>query len=171
MSKMVKVNPESQKQELLRALRHVREKVLSAAAACPPEKRDTIFLGFWGIRELLAHLAGWDYANLEAAEAVLAERLPAFYAHHDKDWKAFNVILVAQYRRENLTEQIALAKRSHQELAAHLEGIDPDDFVKDTGVRFHGWRVTLERLLRAEISDEEKHFDQMIAFTAPPLIP
>jgi hypothetical protein len=171
MPAAAKDSPESQKKEVLQALREVREKLLSAAETLLPEKRAGVFLGVWGVRELLAHLAGWDYANWEAAEATLAERLPAFYAHYDKDWKTYNALLVAQYRREDLHEQVALARQSHQELVAYLEKISPNDFVKDTGVRFHGWRVTIERLLRAEISDEEKHYEQIAAYAALPLIP
>ncbi len=166
-----KDTPENKKKELLHALREVREKIFAASAALPLEKQEMIFLGVWGIRELLAHLAGWDYANREAAEATLAERLPAFYAHYDKDWKTYNALLVAEYRRDDLHEQVALARQSHQELVAHLETVFPSDFVKDSGVRFHGWRVTIERLLRAEISDEEKHFEQIAAFAALSLIP
>ena len=65
------------KKQVLDALSVAREKVLSAAAALPPEKQDQVFLGIWDVKDLLAHLAGWDYANLEASQAVLAERLPA----------------------------------------------------------------------------------------------
>jgi hypothetical protein len=171
MPKTAKDSPENKKKEVLQALKAVREKLLSAAATLPPEKQREVFLGVWGVHALLAHLAGWDDANLEAAQAVLAERLPAFYEHYDKDWKTYNALLVAQYRREDLHEQIDLVRKTHQELVAHLEAISPDDFIKDNGVRFHGWRVTIERLLRAEISDEEVHFEQIIAFAALPLIP
>jgi hypothetical protein len=162
-------NPENQKKEVLQALGEAREKLLSAAADLPPEKQAEVFLGIWGIGELLAHLAGWDYANREAVEAVLAERLPAFYEHYDKDWKIYNALLVAQYRRENLIEQIDLARESHRELVGYLEKVSPDDFVKDTGVRFHGWRVTIERLLRAEIKDEEKHLSKLLHLLPYPL--
>jgi len=160
---------ETKKTQVMEALAAVREKILSAAAALPPEKQGQVFLGIWGVKELLAHLAGWDYANLEAAQAVLAERLPAFYAAYDKDWKSYNALLVEKYRREDLIEQLLLVRKSHQELLAHLEAMAAADFVRDNGVRFHGWRVTVERLLRAEISDEEKHFAQLEAWAAVPL--
>jgi hypothetical protein len=170
MPAAAKDTPENKKKEVLQALSDVREKILAAAAAFPTERQEEVFLGVWGVKELLAHLAGWNYANREAAKAVLAERLPAFYAHYDKDWKTYNALLVAQYRRGDLPEQVALVRKAHQELVAYLEKISPSDFVKDTGVRFHGWRVTIERLLRAEISDEEKHYEQIAAFAELPLI-
>jgi hypothetical protein len=171
MPAAAKDTPENMKNEVLQAMREVREKILAAAAALPTEKREGVFLGVWGVKELLAHLAGWDYANREAAEAVLAETLPAFYTHYDKDWKTYNALLVAQYRRDDLLKQIVLVREAHQELVAYLERISPSDFVKDTGVRFHGWRVTIERLLRAEISDEEKHLAQVEAWAIVSLDP
>ncbi len=33
----------------------------------------------------------------------------------------------------------------------------------------HGWRVTIEKPLRAEMSDEDKHLAQIIAFANPSL--
>jgi len=165
------VSAELTKMQALEALTAAREKILSAAAALPFEKQDQVFLGIWGIKDLLAHLVGWDYANLEAAQAVLAERLPAFYAHYDKDWKRYNALLVERYRRDDLDVQLAWVKKSRQELLTHLETVSPADFVRYTGVRFHGWRVTIERLLRAETSDEEKHLTQIEAWANASLIP
>ena len=156
--------------QTLEALTAAREKILSAAAALPFEKQDQVFLGIWGMKDLLAHLIGWDYANLEAAQAVLAERLPAFYAHYDKDWRKYNALLVGKYRKDNWGEQILLVKNSRQDLLSHLSTVSAPDFVRYTGVRFHGWRVTIERLLRAETSDEEKHYEQIAAFVAVPLL-
>jgi len=154
--------------QVIEGLAAVRQKLLSAAASIPLEKQEQAFLGVWSVKDLLAHLAGWDYANLEAAQAVLAKRLPAFYTHHDRDWRSYNALLVEQHRRDDLDEQIALVRKSHQELIFFLETISARDFVKDTGVRFHGWRVTIERLLRSEISDEEKHAAQIEAWVATP---
>jgi uncharacterized damage-inducible protein DinB len=162
---------ESKKTQVIEALAGVREKILSAAAALPLEKQEQVFLGVWAVRDLLAHLAGWDYANLEAAQAVLAERLPAFYAHHGRDWSSYNAFLVEKYHRADLAEQLLLVRKSHQELISHLAAISASDFAKDTGVRFHGWRVTIEHLLQSEISDEEKHLAQIEAWAAAPLLP
>jgi hypothetical protein len=43
MPAISKAAPESQKEEVLHAMRQVREKILAAAAALPPEKQKTIF--------------------------------------------------------------------------------------------------------------------------------
>jgi hypothetical protein len=158
------ISAETKKTEVMDGLRAVRGQILAAAASLTPEKQAQVFLGTWTIYDLLAHLAGWDYANLDACGAVLEGRLPAFYAHYDRDWGRYNALLVEQYRRDDLESQLALVGQSHQKLLAHLETVPPSDFIKDTGVRFHGWRVTIEKLLRAELSDEAKHLEQIAAF-------
>jgi hypothetical protein len=158
----MRITAETKKAQVIGGSAAVRQKILSLAESLPPAKQERVYLGVWTVRQLLAHLTGWDYANLEGAQAVLEERLPAFYAHHDRDWKSFNAILVQMYSKENFSEQIALSRKSHQELAAYLETLSANDFCRDTGVRFHGWRVTIERLLRAETSDEGKHYSQIL---------
>jgi hypothetical protein len=157
---------ETKKTEVIQGMLAVRGEILAAAASLPPEKQAQVFLGTWTIFDLLAHLAGWDDANLEAAQAVLEARLPAFYADYDRDWQRCNALLVEQYRRDGFASQLALVRQSHRALLAHLETVSPSDFVKDTGVRFHGWRVTIEKLLCAETSDEKKHLEQITVFAS-----
>ena len=54
------------KDELLFGLKAVRESILNEALALPAEARDRVFLGTWSVMDLLAHLAGWDFTNLQA---------------------------------------------------------------------------------------------------------
>lgn len=157
----MRATAQAKQQEVLSELIDARRQLLAAADALPPDKRDTIFLGTWSAADLIAHLAGWDDANLEAAHAVLSGRLPAFYAHHDRDWRSFNARLVAEYRRDDFAELLALVAETHRRLVEFLTAIPPDEFDRDTGVRFKGWRVTVARLLRAEASDERVHCSQL----------
>lgn len=120
-----------------------------------------VFLGTWSVKDLLAHLAGWDFANLEAVEAVLAGRLPAFYAYRDPDWRTYNAMLVARYRRGMLTEMIEQARDSHRQLLDFLQSIPAESLGRDFGVRFRGYKVTIQRLLTAEHGDEMTHLQQI----------
>ena len=127
-------------------------------------ERDTAFLGTWTVKDLVAHLVGWDYANLEGVEAVLAGRLPAFYAHYDPDWRAFNAGLVSAYRRDSLAEGIGAAEESLYNLLAAAQAVSAAEFVQDHGVRSPGGRrVTIVMLLSAEAGDERKHLQQLKA--------
>ena len=156
------------KDEVISRWVEARRKILVAASALPPERRDTVFLGEWSAKDLLAHLIGWDYANREAAEAILAGRLPEFYAHHDRDWRTYNARLVATHKREDFAELLQAVRDSHRQLLEHLQTIPAEEFVKDSGLRYKGWRVTVASIVRAEASDEEEHYRQLETFRQGP---
>lgn len=146
------------------ALKAARRAVLEAAVALSPEAAGIIFLGEWSAKDIVAHLIGWDRANAEAVQAVLAGRLPAFYAHRDPDWRAFNAELVAQYRDEDYVAGLRAARASHQALCELLESIPAAEFERDHGVRFRGYKVTIARLLAADSRDEQVHAQQLREF-------
>jgi hypothetical protein len=153
------------KKELaLTGLRDVRAALLEQATNIPVNARDTIFLGVWSVKDLLAHLTGWDFTNIAAIKAVQAGELPAFYAHSDRDWKSYNAMLVASYKRDRFTELLALVKDSHVQLVEMAQTIPPENFVRDFGVRFRGYKVTIQRLLEAEQKDEKIHLEQLLTF-------
>jgi hypothetical protein len=152
------------KDELLFGLKAVRESILAEAIALPAGARDRVFLGTWTVMDLLAHLAGWDAANLKAARDVLDSLLPEFYEHHDHDWKLYNAMLVAIYKRPTLKEQVELVRETQKQLLNYLQTLPAEDFKRDTGVRFKGIKVTIARLLQAELDDEKTHFEQVFEF-------
>ena len=152
------------KEQLLAKLKEIRASILAEASALSAEKQNKVFLGIWSIKDLLAHLAGWDYTNMEAASYVLAGKLPPFYAHHDRDWAKYNAMLVAKYKRDNIEELIGLVKDSQRELLEYIQTVPLSAFNKDFGVRFRGYKVTIQKLLEAEIKDEQVHCQQILDF-------
>ena len=152
------------KEQLLADLREARANILSEASALPAKKRDHVFLGIWSLKDLLAHLAGWDFTNIEAVRSVMTDNLPSFYEYHDRDWKTYNAILVEKHRQSSFRELLAEVKKSHKKLVEFLETIPPDHFNKDFGVRFRVYKVTIQRLLEAEIKDEQIHCQQITNF-------
>jgi hypothetical protein len=158
---------ESLKHDLLSALLETRTSILHAASQLSPAAKNTVFLGAWSVVDLLAHLAGWDFTNLVAAKDIQAEKLPAFYARYDKDWKTYNAGLVSTYKRDDFEELLALVRDSHRQLIEYLESIPAEAFERDFGVRSgRGTRVTLARLLQAEWQDEQEHLEQIRDFMA-----
>ena len=155
---------QAKKEEVLNRLQETRAGILAEASALSVEKQNEVFLGIWSIKDLLAHLAGWDYANMEAAGRVMAGKLPAFYDHHDREWANYNAILVAKYKRDNMNELMDLVKESQQQLIETIRTVPPEAFNKDFGVRFRGYKVTIQRLLEAELKDEQIHLQQIIDF-------
>jgi hypothetical protein len=155
---------EAQKDKLISGLIETRRQILDAASLLSPIERDEIFLGIWSVKDLLAHLVGWDFANLEATKAILAGELPDFYAHYDRDWQAFNARLVAEYKRDDFADLLSSVEDSHQKLIDFLTTIPAEELGRDRGVRFRGYKVTIARTLQAEIDDEKTHHAQIKEF-------
>ncbi len=145
-------------------MQRVRSELMTEVAALSRKERDTVFLGIWSVRDLLAHLAGWDYANLDAAKSILAGKLPSFYEQKDRDWQTYNAMLVKKYKRNTFRELLATLKSSQKKLINYLQTIPPEHFNKDFGVRFRGYKVTIQRLLEADVKDVQIHHQQIVDF-------
>lgn len=155
---------QAKKDRIISGLVETRRKILDSASSLSPAKQDEIFLGVWSIKDLLAHLVGWDFTNLEAAKAILAGKTPNFYSYHDRDWKSYNARLVAEYKKDDFADLLSSVEDSHQTLIDFLKTIPAEEFDKDRGVRFKGYKVTIARLLKVEIDDERTHHTQIEEF-------
>lgn len=163
----MRITPETRKQRLVAELTEARSAVLQAVWSLPPAAQDTPFLGVWSVHDIVAHLIGWDHANLEAIEALLAGRLPAFYAAYDPDWRTFNAQLVLRHKQPSLAATLDEAQASHQALLDRLAALPAGDVHRDVGVRSpRGRRVTIGMLLAAEAGDERKHATQVLSFAS-----
>jgi len=153
------------KSELISKAIETRAAVIQAASGLSPTAQNTVFLGVWSVMDLIAHLIGWDFANLAAAKDIQAGKLPEFYAHYDEDWKTFNAELVAKYKRDDFEELSALSRDSQSQLIAYLESLPAEAFEKDFGVRTkRKYKVTIARLLQADIKDGQEHLKQIQEF-------
>jgi C_GCAxxG_C_C family probable redox protein len=155
------------KAEILAALIQVRREIIESISCLPEPRQTQVFLGEWSLKDLLAHFAGWDYANLESISALQAGRLPEFYAFYDKDWRSYNARLVANCQDETFEALLGRAAASRQALQEALASLPEAEFQRDAGVRFKGVKVTLARLLEAETKDESVHLEQILAFLDP----
>lgn len=154
------------KEQIISALEEARGKILEVASALPPEKGDEVFLGVWSVKDLLAHLAGWDYTNIEATKSILQGEVPEFYAHHDRDWATYNALLVARHKKAGYEELLTSVEESHRALITCQGTVPAEEFDRDRGVRFKRYKVTIARLLQAEAEDEEEHYVQIKEFAA-----
>lgn len=160
------VRSQDRKDQIIADLIQARQSILDVAALLSPAQQDQVFLGIWCAKDLLAHLVGWDFANIQAVQAVLAGQVPDFYAHHDPHWRTFNAHLVAQHRQEDFAALLSSVRDSLQKLVDALRQVPARDFGRDTGVRFKGYKVTIAHLIEAEAGDEWKHHQQIQEFAA-----
>lgn len=152
------------KDQVLSALVETRQDILAATSGLSEAQQHQVFLGIWSIKDLLAHLIGWDETNLHAVESILAGQVPSFYEHRDRDWQTYNAMLVKKHKKGSFKELLATMKASQEKLIEFLKTIPPEHFNKDFGVRFRGYRVTIQRLLEAEWKDEQTHLQQIVDF-------
>ena len=153
---------EGAKDRVVREFAEVRQKIIETATSVPRERQDEIFLGIWSLKDLLAHLAGWDFTNVEAVKEILRSKTPNCFKHWNPDWAAYNAKLVQQYKYENWVEMLTEVQLSHHDLVEFLQQIPADNFQKDFGVRLPGGRViTIAHYLQAEIDDEREHYQQI----------
>jgi len=152
------------KEQILSRLIEVRQNIITEASKLSEAQQDQVFLGIWSIKDLLAHIIGWDYTNLEAAKSILQVQIPSFYEHRDKDWQTYNAMLVSKYKKDSFQELLAAVNESQKKLIEFLQTIPPENLNKDFGVRFRGYKVTIQRLLEADVKDVQTHHKQIVGF-------
>jgi hypothetical protein len=152
---------DDKKDQIIEGLLETRRDIVRAMSRLAPDERKSIFLGTWTPMDLLAHLIGWDYANIEACRAIRIDKLPAFYSEFDRDWRSFNATLVERYGSNDLAVLISTCDKSQHALIDELNQIPESEFNRDRGLRFRRYKVTIARLLEAEIKDELEHLRQI----------
>jgi uncharacterized damage-inducible protein DinB len=156
------------KEQVLSNWLQARQSILAEVSRISETQHDEIFLGIWSIKDLLAHLTGWDRTNLDAVKSVLEGRVPSFYRYRDRDWKTYNAMLVEEYKRDSSQELLDSVHDSQQQLAEFLKALPPEAFNQDFGVRFRGYKVTIQRLLEADAEDAQTHLRQIIDYFQKP---
>jgi hypothetical protein len=155
---------EKRKADTISGLRDARERILALAAILKHDQRDEIYLGTWSAREVLAHLAGWLETNVQATNEILAGEVPSFYEYADKDWASYNALLVSKYALDDFEELLLVFRETHNRFLGIVEGIPATDLWMDRGIHTRGSKVTIGRLLEAELQDEEEHYLQLRQF-------
>jgi DinB superfamily len=129
----------------------------------PTERRDEPFVGVWDLKELLAHLVGWDRTNLDALHDFLAGRRPAFYDRYDPGWSAYNAELVARYRIDDFDALLDSLVVSQRNVIEGLRVLSAADLTRERAIGRSGRPLTIAGLLRAAIYDEQEHLRQIEA--------
>ena len=155
---------EDKKQEMINSLVAARRLILDAARSLTSEHVEVVFLGNWNLSDLVAHLVGWDYTNLQAVQEILAGQAPGFFQFYDKDWQTYNRKLAETYKRQPFTALLADAENSQRQLISFLETVPPKVLMQAKARNQRGRTVSIQSLLRAEARDETQHAGQVRAF-------
>jgi hypothetical protein len=152
----------SRKEEIINGLVEARKRIIETASKLPSEAQNQVFLGTWNIKDLLAHLIGWDYTNIEAVTDIRSAISPRAFEYWDPDWKKYNATLVETHKNEKMAKLLLAIQISHQTLIDFLAEIPAEDIEKDFGIRSpDGTHITAEWWLQYEIDDEGRHLKQI----------
>ncbi len=155
---------EDKKRELIDNLVAARRLILDIVHGLTQAQAEQVFLGEWSVSDLVAHLVGWDYTNLQAVQEILAGRAPGFFQFYDKDWQTYNRTLVETYKRQPFSALLADVENSQRQLIAFLETVPAKVLIQGKARNLRGRTVSLQSLLRAEARDETQHAEQLRAF-------
>jgi hypothetical protein len=155
---------EDRKAEIINALAAARQSIFTAVECVPPWQDEQPCIGRWCIKDLLAHLIGWDHTNLEAVQQILAGERPRFFLSFDTDWHTYNDLLVSLYRKDSLSALRADAGESHQRLVAFLRSLTASQVLTGRSSPENGRPVSIRSLLLAETKDELEHAEQVRIF-------
>ncbi len=122
----------------------------------------------WTIKEVLAHLAGWDDATILALKAFLAGEAPPVPASRGID--PYNAQTVAERSNLNYDQIVREWDMVRDQLTPMLESLT-DEKLAATIVAPWGPSMTVATLIRDMAEHEAEHADVLRARLAAPHLP
>src|SRR5262245_42024945 len=122
------------KQKLLHEADEAYEELGKAIAGLDEAKAGRVFLGTWGTREILIHIAAW---NREMAPALtrIGKGEPPYADGFYDDADAWNARFVEAKKGEKLSEILADVERSHRDLVSAAAALSDQHLGPDTPAR------------------------------------
>jgi hypothetical protein len=108
----------------------------------------------WSIKEMLAHMTGWDDATIDALRAHIADCPPSYAAIGSLD--KYNILTVSSRKDMDYKQIIQEWRLTRQELRAIIEHMPEDKFNKPLNVPW-GRKATVTYLVDMFRDHEEEH--------------
>jgi hypothetical protein len=118
----------------------------------------------WTVRDIVAHLIGWNRCIVRGARQILRGELPFYDVDPGSDYSNVNAALVrecADTDRSILLESLVASTR---ELTAFLRAVDTHKWDRDFGVRHKGETLTVKSTVNDLIADYHHHRAQLEEF-------
>ena len=95
-----------------------------------------------------------EITNIQAVEQIRSGNVPEFYQYAGPDWRDYNAQPVAKYRMDELEPLLNFVRATQQTLLKIIIDLQPEELYIDRGIRIRSYRITIARLLEAELKDE-----------------
>jgi hypothetical protein len=118
----------------------------------------------WTVRDIVAHLVGWNRHILLGAKQILRCELPFYDVDPGSDYSKVNAALVREYGDTDRSALLESLAASAGELTAFLRAIDPGEWDRDFGVRHKGETLTVKSTVDDLIADYDHHRGQLERF-------
>ncbi len=115
----------------------------------------------WTVRDILAHLIGWNRHIVRGAQQILSGELPYYDVDPGPDYSKVNAALVREYGDVDRAALLARLAASTAELTEFLRAIHPAEWDRDFGVRHDSETLTVKSTVDDLIADYDYHQRQI----------
>ncbi len=120
----------------------------------------------WTVRDIVAHLIGWNLYVVRGAKQILRGELPFYDIDPGPDYSKVNATLVRECTHVDCSVLLESLAASASELAAFLRMINPNEWDRDFGVRHKNKTITVKSTIDDLIADYDHHRGQLEEFGA-----
>lgn len=124
----------SDKSALLREADEAFAELHQAIDGLDDEAMGRVWLGHWGVREILIHISGWHRAMIPALGRIAQGEAPYAPGTYD-DFDAWNARFVEQKRGVKVADVLAELDASHHQFVAAAAAVPDTGFAADGVVR------------------------------------
>jgi len=122
-----------------------------------PEDRFLQPMNGWSARDVTAHLIGWNQLTIEGCQQIIRGHKPDYFEDAGNDFANINARSVETYASENKINLLVELRDSFRELKNYLDGLSYQQWVKDYGVRYGKWVITVHNTVLALQEDYQSH--------------
>jgi hypothetical protein len=117
------------KQELLRQAEQEYDGLKAAIKGLDEAQMSTVWLGSWGVREIVAHISGWHREMIPALERLHRGEAPYPDGAYD-DFDTWNARFVEAYKGQDAADIVRALDASHRELLSAASRLPDEQFAE-----------------------------------------
>ena len=136
------------------------EQAVERFKACIEALPEDLFLepmNGWSVRDVVAHLIGWNRYTIEGCRDILRGVRPFYLDDDCYDFCNVNAASVQKYASPCRHELLSKLDTSFNELKGYLLLLSPSQWCEDTAVKHEWVTITVENTVLGLRDDYEKH--------------
>jgi hypothetical protein len=115
----------------------------------------------WTVRDIVAHLIGWNRYIVQGSRQILRSELPFYDVDPGPDYSNINAVLIRECTDTDHSALLKSLTDSTKELVTFLRTIDSAEWDHDFGVRHNDETITVKSTMEDLIADYHHHRIQL----------